>query len=79
MVIWYWLHCEAFLDSVFTKLCFLPFVQNVLFWLEPFMLQKDFRQRSNIDSKVVILNFQKVEPLYYPLEFELSVNCFKKS
>ena len=43
------------------------------------MLQKDFRQRSNIDSKVVILNFQKVEPLYYPLEFELSANCFKKS
>ena len=44
------------------------------------MLQKNFRQRSNIDSKVVILNFQKVEPLYdYPLEFELSANCFKKS
>ena len=43
------------------------------------MLQKNFRQRSKIDSKVVILNFQKVEPLYgYPLEFELSANCFKK-
>ena len=41
------------------------------------MLQKNFRQRSNIDSKVVILNFQKVEPLYdYPLELELSANCF---
>lgn len=57
----------------------LLFLQNVLFLLEPFMLQKNFRQRSNIDSKVVILNFQTVEPLYgYPLEFELSANCPKK-
>lgn len=64
----------------FHKTLFLySFFKTFFFCSSLLCCRKNFRQRSNIDSKVVILNFQTVEPLYgYPLEFELSANCLKK-